>query len=188
MAVEHEAASSAAATAAPVAIVIAAKVELASLLAPVIVDPLQRLGIGVSLQQTTVIDPAIVLTPQRGGHAPLARVFIDATRLDVAIVYLVDATWERILVRRLLLERGLDEVAREELAHIVEASVLALRAGGRIGVTREEASRALGVDAKVAAEPVTTRVQTVEKPLLPSLPAPLPGRAIVGKRGTGVAP
>jgi hypothetical protein len=157
------------ATEAAVAIVIAAEPEQAALLASVVVDPLNRLGISVSLLQATRIDPATVITPQRGGSSPLARVFIDATQGDVAIVYLVDATWERILVRRLLLERGLDEVAREELAHIVEASVLALRAGGRIGVTREQASRELGVDAKVAAEPVI-RLETVQKSPPTSLP------------------
>ena len=126
-------------------VLIAARPDDAAALSEVLGELLARIEADSDIQRAEHIDPVAVVTPPADPPAALARVFIDATEPEHALLYLVDASWERILVRRVPLSEGLDEVAREQLAHIVESSVAALRAGGRIGVTREQASSELGV-------------------------------------------
>jgi hypothetical protein len=111
----------------------------------VLKELLGRLGVTPEIRAVTKVDPVEVVTPPAAPDPALARVFIDANQKDAAIVYIVDTRWERILVRRVPLPAGLDEVVREEIGHIDESSVEALRAGGQIGVLREEASKTLGV-------------------------------------------
>ncbi len=84
------------------------------------------------LSALTVLDPPPQPAPAR------ARVWIDLQSRAWAKLYVVDAAWERVLVRRLELADGLDEVAAAEIGTIVEASVRALLEGGSIGVAREQ--------------------------------------------------
>ncbi len=53
-------------------------------------------------------------------------------------LYLTGDRADRLLVRHVPLVTRIDEVAREEIAHIVEATVDALLVGGRIGVVTDE--------------------------------------------------
>lgn len=98
----------------------------------------------------------------------VARVWIDASRRDRCTVIVADPRVDRVLVRRVPLARGLDEIAREAVALIVQDTVDALRRGQRIGVPREEAITAVEEDAPVA----------VVAP--PVVVAPRPSRAGVG--------
>lgn len=136
----------------PVEVVIAAAPGVEAELTPVIAELLGRLQVDLQLRREATIDPSAVVTPPPAPSAALARVFIDATRSDVAVLYLVDSAWERMLVRRLALERGLDEVAREQLAHVVESAIQSLVGGGHIGVTRAEAASELGLALPAAVE------------------------------------
>ena len=144
------------------------------MLAPVLTELIERLGIELSLRTESAIDPLGIVNPSPAAPPALARIFIDATRDDVALVYTVDSKWERVLLRRVPLERGLDEVAREELAHIVESAIEALAAGGQIGITRAEASAALGLEPAPNAAPTIAQSETSTKqaPPLTSIPQP----------------
>jgi hypothetical protein len=104
-----------------------------------------RLPVELEIQGAATLDLQAVLTPPASAPPRLARLWIDGRGPARATVYLVDGPWERVLVRHVPLRGELDEVAREEVAHIAEASVGALLGGGTLGVTRAEARAALGV-------------------------------------------
>ncbi|MCA9581109.1 MAG: hypothetical protein KC416_04900 [Myxococcales bacterium] len=71
----------------------------------------------------------------------VARIWIHRGT-KVLKIYVVNGVWDRILERRVPLRRGIDEVAVEEGAHIVQSSVEALLAGALLGVTRPEFMKA----------------------------------------------
>src|SRR5436189_68309 len=71
-----------------------------------------------------------------------ARVWIDARDPARTTLYLADGAWERVLVRTVATPQALDEVAREEIGHIVQDAVAALRAGLHIGFTTRDEARA----------------------------------------------
>lgn len=73
------------------------------------------------------------------------RVWIEVGDPRGALVLVSDAAGERLLSQRLPTPEGLDEVAREEIGYIVQASVEALLVGAEIGLVRTEAAEALGV-------------------------------------------
>jgi hypothetical protein len=77
---------------------------------------------------------------QHAAAAPLlARIWLDARAADRAMLYVVNTSSDRFLLRVVPLEAGYDEVARESLGNIVESAIDALLAGGQIGVSREQA-------------------------------------------------
>jgi len=82
-----------------------------------------------------------------------AKVWIDATARDHARIYIVDDGADRILIRKVQTPSGLDEVAIEEVAYIVESSVDALLRGGTLGVTRAVAAAELGVERSASPPP-----------------------------------
>jgi len=59
---------------------------------------------------------------------------VDLRRPDVGILYLVDARRERLLVRQVERPVGGEELAREQIGHILETSCEGLLAGETIGV------------------------------------------------------
>jgi hypothetical protein len=100
---------------------------------------LGRIGVTTRYREITTIDSRQVLRPDPVAPPALARVWLDLAASDAnrAVLYLADARWQRILVRYVALVRGLDEVARQEVAHIVASSVEALQSGAELGVVRE---------------------------------------------------
>jgi hypothetical protein len=127
-----------------VEIVIAAGDEVAATrLAEALRDPARRVGVDARISRAPQVDPRQIIEPQPGAPAMLARVWIDLERAQRATLYLVDGSWERILVRHVALQAGLDEVAREELGLILRAALEGLLAGERIGIGREEARKTL---------------------------------------------
>ncbi len=72
------------------------------------------------------------------GAAPaVARAWIDLREPGQVTLYLTGDQQDRVLIRQVPLVRNLDEVAREEIAHIVEAAVDELLLGGQIGVEKK---------------------------------------------------
>jgi hypothetical protein len=69
--------------------------------------------------------------------AAVARAWIDLREPGQVTLYLTGDHQDRVLVRQVPLVRNLDEVAREEIAHIVEAAVDELLLGGQIGVEKK---------------------------------------------------
>jgi hypothetical protein len=74
---------------------------------------------------------------------PAARIWIDVGAEVEARLYLGDGAARRFVIRRLALPRGLDEVGREEIGHIVEAAVVTLVSGAEGTLSRTEAQAVL---------------------------------------------
>jgi hypothetical protein len=130
-----------------VAIVVAGDPEDAALLEAVIDELLGRLAVMPQTAHQTEFDLRDVVTPRPEARELVARVWFDLRAKQEATIYLADRSWEHILVRRVRLTRGLDEIAREELGHILAAATETLLTGGRVGRPREEVRTALGVTA-----------------------------------------
>lgn len=102
-------------------------------------------GLPAVVSEATQLDLEEILDPAEPPSPAPARVWIDVTRPGTARIIIVDEAYERVLIRKVTLEADLDEVAQDEIGYIVESSVEALLAGGRIGVAREDAAEKLGV-------------------------------------------
>jgi hypothetical protein len=87
------------------------------------------------------IDPRVVLSTRGSDARVLARVWIDVSGAERAVIYVANTASDRFLVRFVPVTAGYDEIARESLAHIVESATDALLSGAEIGVAREDAAR-----------------------------------------------
>lgn len=109
-------------------------------------------GLDVSFATIEAVDPAVVVAPTGAQDHELARVWIDLRASERVTLYLVDGKRERVLVRHFARHDN-PEVAREELGHVVELALVALRAGERIGVGREAARADLEPELATVAPP-----------------------------------
>jgi hypothetical protein len=120
-----------------VEIKLVAKEEDRSLVA-VVSELLDRLQ--VTSRFTTVPDlEAEEMWNHEGARPAVARAWIDLREAKQVTLYLTGDRQDRVLVRQVPLVVRLDEVAREEIAHIVEAAVDELLLGGQIGVEKKGA-------------------------------------------------
>jgi hypothetical protein len=78
-----------------------------------------------------------------GADTALARVWMDARSPNELTLYLVPASADRVLARRIALPSGVDEVALAETVFIIDGATQALQASRPIGVPRDEARAAL---------------------------------------------
>jgi hypothetical protein len=106
---------------------------------------LQRLDLETDVEGIDSLDLEGVVWPATPRAPALARVWIDLSGGSQVAIYIADAAWDRILVRRLAAEVPLDEVAREEIGLIVEAAVEALAEGAEIGIERVDLATELSV-------------------------------------------
>jgi hypothetical protein len=123
--------------------------DVAAEMGQVLLDALRFEPLSPTVVRRASIDPREVVTPvplSPTSVATLARVWIDLTGPAQCMVFIADATWERVLVRRVVLAGPIDAVTREEIVQIVTASLDALLAGEAVGVTRPEAAALLGVE------------------------------------------
>lgn len=121
-----------------VPIVTAASETESEELAVVLREVLHRIDIEPELSRAERVDAASIVQPPEVHGDALARVWIDLTSSKTVTLYLVDRTWERILIRNLTRRPDDWEVLRESIGQIVESTVEALRSGATIGVSREE--------------------------------------------------
>jgi hypothetical protein len=101
-------------------------------------------GSETTFEIVPAIDRASVVTPGPPNARQLARIWIDLTvppgresEPPPITIYVVDGPWERVLVRPVVRQPNA-EITWEEIGHIVELAVDALRAGESIGVAREQ--------------------------------------------------
>ncbi|MCL2450633.1 MAG: hypothetical protein FWD17_16925, partial [Polyangiaceae bacterium] len=87
------------------------------------------------------------------GATPVARVWVDASRSDRLRLYFLNATTDRFLVRDVPLSGGLDEVALETVAQLIDSSVSALLSDAEMGMTRAEMTTALRNDVEARSPP-----------------------------------
>jgi hypothetical protein len=108
-------------------------------LAQVARELLGRLGLEVRAQLVARVDLAAVVAPPRAGSTPeplLARVWVDWRTPGRATLYLLDTRRDRVLVRQVERPTGGEELAREELGHILETACEGLLAGSEVGEPR----------------------------------------------------
>jgi hypothetical protein len=95
---------------------------------------LGRLGARLCVQPPARPASSAIIDAPPSPSPALARVWIDVIPTR-ATVMLVDGPWERVLIRHVALPSAFDEVAREEVVHIVHSAIEALKAGRPIGST-----------------------------------------------------
>ncbi|MEA2698392.1 MAG: hypothetical protein QOI66_2663 [Myxococcales bacterium] len=100
--------------------------------------------------------------------APLARAWLDGRAADVATLFLIPRNSERIVVRRISLDKGFDEVALAEVVYVVERSMVSLLAFQPVGVPKAEARAAL-TPALTQSPP--SRAPLESPPAVPAVPA-----------------
>lgn len=113
---------------------------------------LARLEVSVRFMRVPNVDTRQILVEHATDVPAVARAWIDLRDSARVTMFLSGAHQDRLLIRQVPLVNRVDEIARQEIAHIVEATVDALLVGGRIGVVTEE-----GLGAK-ALPPSTGRV------------------------------
>jgi hypothetical protein len=120
----------------------------------VVAELLVREGFAVLWSYGEIFRPQDVLDRQ-GEELAAIGVWIDLTSLAEARLYFRDSHADRFFIRSLSLGQGLDEIAKEEIGHIVASAVLALGQGNGQALTRSEASQALGAQpAQASVSPV----------------------------------
>jgi hypothetical protein len=94
-------------------------------------DLLSRRGVAARYRSLEAIDRDEVLRPASEAPCALACVWIDlgVAKPARAFVYISATASAEVVIRSLPLPSGVDEVAREEVSHIVASSVEALQAG-----------------------------------------------------------
>ncbi|AKU98201.1 hypothetical protein AKJ09_04865 [Labilithrix luteola] len=116
----------------------ATEATLRDLLEHLNAEPSKR--VETTFETTSEIDARAITNPPAQPAPAFARIWLDV-RGDVCVVSIADTSWERIYVRRVALSSGFDDVAREQVAHIVGSAVETLLAGGSIGVARQELTK-----------------------------------------------
>jgi hypothetical protein len=118
-----------------------------------VLDVLRERDGGGDVETTFEVVPAIdrasIVTPGAPNDRQLARIWIDLTEPSAHVnepepvtLYVVDGPWERVLVRPVVRHAN-PEITWEEIGHIVELALGALRAGETIGVGRDIAQAQL---------------------------------------------
>jgi hypothetical protein len=122
-----------------VSLVIAAEPRAADELELVVRELLARLSVVVQVSQVPRIDVHEIASPPPLARPLLARVWIDFKKPGRATLYLLATAQDRLLVRTVDRAPTGDELAREELGHILETSAEGLLSGANVGVPRVEA-------------------------------------------------
>ena len=140
---------------------------------------MQRLSVEVEVEATPRVERAAVLAPVPAGGQYLARCYVDLRRDGRALLYVHDPVRDRVLEREVPRAPGDEELAREELGHMLLASIEALLSGATLGTPRGE----LAAAAAPAAQPASTRT-AVTPPAEPNTAERLePARASWQLRG-----
>jgi hypothetical protein len=132
---------------------------------------LAREGVVTSWAAQASFRPEDLFARTSEGDPDAVRVFIDLSLSTLAHLYFRDARSEWFVIRSLPLPDGLDEMAREEIGHIVASAVVALGTGSGKGLTRSQARAAL-------------QPSPVQQPAAPpAVPGALPPRFELGPWG-----
>jgi hypothetical protein len=132
-----------------------------------------RLHVATRWEQRARIDARDVLSDKGVDEGVLARVWLDLSAPERAVLYVANASHDRFLVRVVPVSDGYGELTQESLTTIVESVIDALVAGGQIGVNREEAARKIEEDVGAPvdhAAPVLAASPPVTEPRAPPPP------------------
>jgi hypothetical protein len=103
----------------------------------------RSVDLDVNLVAAIDIERVLATAAERTPGGPLARAWLDGRDPQTAVLFLIPRDADRVLVRKVALERGFDAVALAEIAYIVERAVASLLAAEPIGVSRAEARAVL---------------------------------------------
>jgi len=106
-------------------------------------ESLSFIGVAAQFEQAASVDPRSVSELRPPQPSLLAYLWIDAAADHEVTLYITDAATERVFVRRMGLDHGLDKVAVEALAFVAQSSLEALLEGKTIGVTRDDYEHSL---------------------------------------------
>lgn len=123
----------------------------------VVVELLERENVFVSTSRVDHIRPEAVLAAQAPSERRPVGAWIDVGSTREVLLYFRDASGQRFVLRKLALENGLDEVAIEEIGHIVKSVVLALAAGDEPALTIVQARAILQPAQHEAPKPIAPR-------------------------------
>ena len=130
----------------------------------------------VTVRWTTAeaIDVREIVAPRAADQGAFARVWLDMSNPDRAVLFIANAGHDRLLVRVVPATDGYGELTRESLATIVESAIDALLAGGQIGVDRGAAVHEIEAQTgtRVAAEPPPAVTVVTAQPPKPVVPSP----------------
>jgi hypothetical protein len=104
---------------------------------------LAREHVNVSWASQASFRPQDIFAPEADESGAVIAVWIDLSAETEARLYFRDARADRFFLRSVPLARGIDEMAKEEIAHIVANAVSALSKGLGETLTRTEARVAL---------------------------------------------
>ena len=126
-------------------------------------ESLSFIGVTAQFERAASVDPRSVSELRPPQPSLFANLWIDTAADHEVTLYITDAATERVFVRRMGLDHGLDKVAVEGLAFVAQSSLEALLQGKTIGVTRddyEHSSRTLrlGLPRNKPRRPCPTRV------------------------------
>ena len=108
-------------------------------LAQVIRELLEPLAVDVQIAAAARIEQNRVASAPDNASGEAAIAFVDALEPGRSTLYLVDPKRDRVYVRSVRRSRHGEELAREELGHILETAVEGLLVGETIGVPRRTA-------------------------------------------------
>jgi hypothetical protein len=138
-------------------VVVAGSERSFSAISKSLAESLSFIGVTAQFERAASVDPRNVSKPRPPQPSLFANLWIDAAADRDVILYITDAASERVFVRRLGLEHGLDKVAVEGLAFVAQSSLEALLAGKLIGMTRDDYEHSLdNVPPPPAAKPAAT--------------------------------
>jgi hypothetical protein len=104
---------------------------------------LARQHVDVAWAVQGIFRPQDIFAPDAGNSGAAIAVWIDLLAATEARLYFRDFRTDRFFLRSVPLVRGIDEMAKEEIAHIVANAVSALSSGLGETLTRTEARVAL---------------------------------------------
>jgi hypothetical protein len=130
-------------------------------------ESLSFIGVTAQFERAASVNPRSVAELHPPRESLLAYLWIDAAADHEVTLYITDAATERVFVRRIGLEHGLDTVAVESLALVAQSSLEALLAGKIIGVTRDDYEHSLDV---AAPPPKPAPVPVKVEPPAPPMP------------------
>jgi hypothetical protein len=97
-----------------------------------------RLGVDVRITRVARVRRSDVAAAPKHRPGTAALAWVDARTPAESTLYVVDPAADRVLVRRVVRTAGNEELAREELGHILEAAIEGLLGGESIGAPRRE--------------------------------------------------
>jgi len=130
-----------------VKVVIAASDSSFDAIAKSLTESLGFIAVTPQFERAVAVDPRRVSENHPPVESLFAYLWIDAVPAHEIILYITDAATERVFVRRMSVDHGLDAVGTEALAFVVQSSLEALLAGKIIGMTRDDYQHSLEVAA-----------------------------------------